>query len=224
MPLCIIALSVRPSVLKNSSPRKTVFSLPTALPRRARPARFLPGLIPLRIINQRCCWRDFFHFLTQAPAPIRAIIFTNSAPFIRAFCERGCKTGSNAYLVWPARVGAFSTVIGSHYLHFDTSSMPFSYLLEEKGHTMLVPGTAIKSVGTVRDEQKWQQRDNRKDPHKLDLIIFDAFSPYTVQNIISGRNQLENIQDRFKGHTPESVTWNNLTIKLPALTNGIELL
>ena len=90
-------------------------------------------------------------------------------PVHQGICERGCKTGSNAYLVWPARVGAFSTIIGSHYLHFDTSSMPFSYLLEENGRTILVPGTAIKSVGTVRDEHKWPQRDNRKDPHKLDF-------------------------------------------------------
>ncbi|MDO8302375.1 MAG: DUF4954 family protein, partial [Sedimentisphaerales bacterium] len=142
-------------------------------------------------------------------------------PVHQGVLERGCKTGSNAYLVWPARVGAFSTVIGSHYLHFDTSSMPFSYLLEEKGRTVLVPGTAIKGVGIVRDEQKWIGRDNRKDPHTLDLLIFETLSPYTMQNIISGRNQLENIRAALKNAASESVQWNNLTIKLPALTNGI---
>jgi hypothetical protein len=142
-------------------------------------------------------------------------------PGHQGICERGCKTGSNAYLVWPCRIGAFSTIIGSHYTHFDTSSMPFSYLLEEKGGTVLVPGTAIKSVGTVRDQYKWPLRDNRKDSRKLDLIIYDAQSPYTVQNIISGRNQLENLQASLQGTAPESITWNNLTIRLPALTKGI---
>jgi hypothetical protein len=142
-------------------------------------------------------------------------------PVHQGVLERGCKTGSNAYLVWPARVGVFSTVIGSHYQHFDSSSMPFSYLLEEKDRTVLVPGTAIKSVGTVRDEQKWCNRDNRKDTHMLDLINFDTFSPYTIQNMISGRNQLENMRIALKGAAPESVQWNNLTVKLSALTNGI---
>jgi hypothetical protein len=142
-------------------------------------------------------------------------------PVHQGVLERGCKTGSNAYLIWPARVGAFSTVIGSHYQHFDTSSMPFSYLLEEKGRTMLVPGTAIKSVGTVRDEQKWRNRDNRKDTRTLDLINFDVFSPYTVQNMISGRNQLENMLIALKDAASESVQWNNLIIKISALTNGI---
>lgn len=142
-------------------------------------------------------------------------------PVHQGVLERGCKTGSNAYLVWPARVGAFSTVIGSHYQHFDTSSMPFSYLLEEKSRTVLVPGTAIKSVGVVRDEQKWRDRDNRKSITKLDLVNFDVFSPYTMQNIVSGRNQLENMRIALKGAAPESTQWNNLTIKSSALTNGI---
>jgi hypothetical protein len=142
-------------------------------------------------------------------------------PVHQGVLERGCKTGSNSYLVWPARVGAFSAVIGSHYLHFDTSSMPFSYLLEEKGRTMLVPGTAIKSAATVRDEQKWRTRDNRKDTHTLDLINFETFSPYTVQNMISGRNQLVNIHTALKDTAPESAQWNNLTIKSSAVTNGI---
>ena len=161
--LYIIALSVRPFALNGSSPPKTVFSLPTALLHKARHVRFLPDRIPLHTINRRCFWPDCFHFLTPDPAPTKATTFTNSALFIRVFSNAAARPAQTAYLVWPARVGAFSTVIGSHYLHFDTSSMPFSYLLEEKGRTMLVPGTAIKGVGTVRDEQKWIGRDNRKD-------------------------------------------------------------
>jgi hypothetical protein len=142
-------------------------------------------------------------------------------PAHQGICERGCKTGSNCYLLWPARIGAFSTVIGSHYAHFDSSSMPFSYLFEERGRSTLAPGAAIKSVGTVRDEYKWPHRDGRKDPCKLDLLIFDALNPSTVQNMVNGRNQLGNLQAALKGETPESIMWNNLTIKLLALANGI---
>jgi hypothetical protein len=163
----------------------------------------------------------FFSFFNAGSGTNESNHLYKLGPVHQGILERGCKTGSNAYLLWPARVGAFSTVIGSHYVHFDTSSMPFSYLLEDNGRSILVPGTAIKSVGTLRDEYKWPSRDGRKDPHKFDLLIFDALSPYTVQNIISGRNQLENLQTALKGAAPESITWNNLTIKLPALAGGI---
>ena len=40
--------------------------------------------------------------------------------------ERGVKTGSGSYLVWPARIGAFSIVTGRHTGKLDTSDLPFS--------------------------------------------------------------------------------------------------
>jgi hypothetical protein len=46
------------------------------------------------------------------------------------------------------------------------------------------------SVGTVRDGEKWPKRDNRKAPVKRDLIIFDVFSPYTVEKMRRGRDEL----------------------------------
>ena len=46
------------------------------------------------------------------------------------------------------------------------------------------------SVGTVRDGEKWPKRDNRRAPQKRDLIIFDVFSPYTVEKMRRGRDQL----------------------------------
>ena len=46
------------------------------------------------------------------------------------------------------------------------------------------------SVGTVRDGEKWPKRDNRKAPNKRDLIVFDVFSPYTVEKMRRGRDEL----------------------------------
>jgi hypothetical protein len=37
----------------------------------------------------------------------------------------------------------------------------------------------------------------------------------------SGTGQLNNLQTALKGAKPESVDWNNLTIKLPSLAKGI---
>ena len=42
--------------------------------------------------------------------------------------ERGCKTGSSSYLMWPCRVGPFSVVLGKHTRTFDTRDMPFSHV------------------------------------------------------------------------------------------------
>jgi hypothetical protein len=141
-------------------------------------------------------------------------------PVHQGIMERGCKTGSGAYMLWPARIGAFTTVIGKHSIHVDTASMPFSLLLEEQG-SVLVPGSAIKNIGTLRDIRKWPKRDKRKDPHKLDFISFESLSPYTAQNIISGRNQLSNLKTAM-GTKPKDVVWNGLTIKSAAIGKGIE--
>ncbi len=52
------------------------------------------------------------------------------------------------------------------------------------------------SVGTVRDGEKWPKRDGRKAPTKRDLIIFDVFSPYTVEKMRRGRDELLSLSER----------------------------
>ena len=47
-------------------------------------------------------------------------------PIHQGIVERGSKTTSDSYILWPARVGAFSLVMGRHHHHSDTSDMPFS--------------------------------------------------------------------------------------------------
>jgi len=69
-------------------------------------------------------------------------------------------------------------------------NFPFSYIHEEDGVSKIIPGMNLFSVGTVRDGEKWPKRDNRKAPEKHDLIIFDVFSPYTVEKMRRGRNEL----------------------------------
>ena len=49
-------------------------------------------------------------------------------PIHQGIMERGSKTSSDSYLLWPAKVGAFSLVMGRHVSHQDTSNLPFSYL------------------------------------------------------------------------------------------------
>ncbi|MGA3243791.1 MAG: DUF4954 family protein [Bacteroidota bacterium] len=111
-------------------------------------------------------------------------------PVHQGVLERGSKTGSFSYLLLEAHIGAFSVVIGKHYANLDLPNLPFSYITEEDGNSKVVPGMNLVSVGTVRDGEKWPKRDGRKAPKKRDLIIFDVFSPYTVEKMRRGRDEL----------------------------------
>ena len=57
-------------------------------------------------------------------------------PIHQGIVERGGKTTSNSYILWPAQIGAFSLIMGRHYNNADTSDMPFSYLIEDKNETI----------------------------------------------------------------------------------------
>ncbi|MCD8073368.1 MAG: DUF4954 family protein [Alistipes sp.] len=83
--------------------------------------------------------------------------------------ERGCKFGSNSYIMLPSREGAFTVVIGKHTNHHDTSGLPFSYLIEDNGRSSLHPGANLRSYGTHRDIAKWPARDRRAG-HRIDRI------------------------------------------------------
>jgi hypothetical protein len=135
--------------------------------------------------------------------------------------ERGVKLSSDGYVMYPVWIGAFSVVMGRHYAHPQTQDMPFSYLFEEHGKTFVVPGINLRTVGTVRDGEKWPKRDERKAPQKMDLVIFDVLSPYTVQKIIKGLDLLLNLQPAQTNISKE-VVCNNLHFKSSALHKGIE--
>ena len=123
-------------------------------------------------------------------------------PIHQGALERGAKTTSDSYILWPARIGAFSLVMGRHVKHPDTSNLPFSYLIEEKNTTYLAPGVNLRSVGTIRDAQKWPKRDKRKDPDRLDQINYNLLSPYTIQKMMTGRMILKDLS-KVSGETSE---------------------
>lgn len=101
--------------------------------------------------------------------------------------ERGCKTGSFSYIMWPCRVGPFSAVFGKHTSTFDTRDFPFSSLdATPHGRCQITPGFNLTTVGTVRDGEKWPARDRRKGSVLRDRISFDVFSPLTVGRMIAG--------------------------------------
>lgn len=116
-------------------------------------------------------------------------------PVHQGILERGSKTGSFSYLLWPSRVGAYSVVTGKHTANFDASDFPFSYITEENGRTQLTPAMNLFTVGTRRDSAKWLTRDKRTDPEKHDLIHFNLFNPYTVGKMVRAKALLEELSE-----------------------------
>ncbi len=143
-------------------------------------------------------------------------------PIHQGVVERGAKTTSDSYILWPARIGAFSLVMGRHVNHPDTSDLPFSYLIEDKSTTYLAPGVNLCSVGTIRDAQKWPKRDLRKDTDRLDQINYNLLSPYTIQKMMKGRTILKELE-RVSGETSEQYSYQSAKIKRTALRKGIAL-
>jgi len=143
-------------------------------------------------------------------------------PIHQGIVERGGKTTSNSYILWPARIGAFSLIMGRHYHNSDTSDMPFSYLIEDKNESVLIPGINLRSVGTIRDAQKFPKRDKRKDPEKLDQINFNLLSPYTVQKMFKGVEILNSLQHTC-GETSGFYTYQSCRIESRSLKRGVKL-
>lgn len=143
-------------------------------------------------------------------------------PIHQGIVERGSKTTSDSYILWPAKVGAFTLVMGRHTSHSDTSDLPFSYLIENDNESVLVPGANLRSVGTIRDAQKWPKRDKRKDPNKLDQINFNLLSPYTIQKMMKGQNILRSLKE-IAGETCDTYYYNSTKIKNSSLLNGIRI-
>jgi NDP-sugar pyrophosphorylase family protein len=119
-------------------------------------------------------------------------------PVHQGILERGSKTGSLSYMIWPSRIGAFSVVIGKHYSNFDNTDLPFSYILESGGKTITIPALNFFTVGTKRDSVKWPKRDRRKDPNKYDILNFDLLSPYIVGKVLNAEKVLLTMAENHK--------------------------
>ena len=163
-----------------------------------------------------------FSFLNAGSGSNQSNHMYKLGPIHQGIAERGAKTTSDSYLLWPSKIGAFSLVMGRHTHHSDTSDLPFSYLIENNAESYLVPGANLRTVGTIRDAQKWPKRDNRKDPHKLDQINFNLLSPYTVQKMWNGRNILNELQ-ALSGENTDVYGYRNCKIRNTSLRHGREL-
>ena len=142
-------------------------------------------------------------------------------PIHQGIFERGAKTTSDSYVLYPAKIGAFSLVMGRHVNNPDTSSLPFSYLIEQQGVTYIIPGVNLKSVGTVRDVRKWPSRDRRKDPHRLDHINFNHLSPFTVQKMFEGIRILEMLKEA-SGNRADNYYYKKSIIRNASLHKGLK--
>ena len=163
-----------------------------------------------------------FSFLNAGSGSNQSNHMYKLGPIHQGVAERGAKTTSDSYLLWPSKVGAFSLVMGRHTHHADTSDLPFSYLIENNSESYLVPGANLRTVGTIRDAQKWPKRDNRKDPHKLDQINFNLLSPYTVQKMWRGREVLNELVE-LSGENTEVYGYKNCKIRNSSLKHGMQL-
>jgi len=142
-------------------------------------------------------------------------------PIHQGILERGAKTTSDSYILYPARVGMFSLVMGRHTDNLDTSDLPFSYLIENQGVTYIFPGANLRSVGTIRDAKKWPQRDRRKDSVKLDSINYNLLSPYAIQKMINGSVLLKRLKE-VSGYGAREFIFGKGRIKASSLDKGLK--
>lgn len=115
--------------------------------------------------------------------------------------DRGCKFGSNSYLLSPTHIGAYTMILGSHKNHPDTNEFPFSYLIEEDGTSILIPGVNLFRIGTLRDIQKWQHRDRRKGDNQLDTVTYDLLNPLLINKIENAIVILKQLQETKPSET-----------------------
>ncbi len=135
--------------------------------------------------------------------------------------ERGTKTASGAYVLMPAKIGAFSVCFGKLMNHPDMRCLPFAYLLAY-GETMyIVPGRNITTVGLYRDIKKWPKRDKRAASSRKSIINFDWLSPFTVGEIVEGKKILENLR-QAGGNNVSSYNFQEYIINASSLKKGIK--
>ncbi len=163
-----------------------------------------------------------FSFLNAGSGSNQSNHMYKLGPIHQGVVERGSKTTSDSYILWPAKIGAFSLVMGRHVNHPDTSRLPFSYLIENRNESFLVPGVNLRSVGTIRDAQKWPKRDRRRTSDRLDCINFNLLSPYTAGKMMSGIKLLDELE-RTAGLTAERFAFQTMTIEARALRKGRDL-
>lgn len=138
---------------------------------------------------------------------------------------RGCKFSSSAYVMSPAKEGAFTTILGRHPHHHDTTKFPYSYLAERDGKSVLIPAMNLTNYGTVRDLDKWIKRDKRT--LKRDIVNLEEHNPYLCQYIVQAIEELEQLRSNSPQadlyiYSSVSITSNALRRALSLYTKALE--
>lgn len=151
--------------------------------------------------------------------------FSNHAykmgPIHHGVLERGTKTASCAYILMPAHIGTFSVCFGKLMYHPDTRYLPFSYLIAYGDTMYLSPGRNITTVGLYRDIRKWPKRDVRPVGSQKSIVNFDWLSPFSVGEIVEGKQILEKLRDAC-GENVATYTYHNYVINASSLNKGIK--
>lgn len=136
--------------------------------------------------------------------------------------ERGSKTASGSHTLLPATIGAFSMCMGKISGHPDTRRLPFSYIIGTGRDTVLVPGKNIATVGLYRDISKWPRRDVRMESAKNTLINYDWLSPFTINEIMEGREELGRLL-RIQGEAAAVYEYEGCKMSGKSLRRGLRL-
>lgn len=136
--------------------------------------------------------------------------------------ERGTKTASGSHTLLPANIGAFSVCIGKIANHPDTRPLPFSYVIGDGVSTYVVPGKNITTVGLFRDITKWPRRDVRLPASKKSVVNYDWLSPFTVGEVMKGRDLLAQMQEE-QGQDAAEYMFNGCKISRKSLQRGLRL-
>ena len=160
-----------------------------------------------------------FSFFNAGSGTNQSNHLLKSGPVHQGIHQRGCKYGSDAYMMLPALDGAFTTVIGRHKSHPDTECFPFSLLIEQEGYSWLLPGSNLATAGAARDLAKGPQRD-RRDRYAGDLINFEECNPYIAERITAAIAACEELLGRETG---DVCTYRRLRIRTGMLRRGLRL-
>lgn len=163
-----------------------------------------------------------FSFLNAGSGSNQSNHLYKLGPIHQGVVERGSKTSSDSYVLWPSRIGAFTLIMGRHVHHVDTTDFPFSYLVENSNRSYLVPGRNLLSVGTMRDAKKWPARDKRPKELRPDCVNYNLLSPFTIGKMERAYHKLTDLKNFLGGHEHVYVYYN-LFIKPSSLDKGIQI-
>ena len=90
------------------------------------------------------------------------------------------------------------------------------------GDTMyLIPGRNITTVGLYRDIRKWPKRDKRAQDARKSIVNFDWLSPFSVGEILRGKEILEALRTA-SGDSVSEYNYHEYVIKNSSLKKGIK--